>query len=60
MNSRQPVIEGTPLQSSDIKAKPPARYWAIYVRVTSEESVKKDLSIPNQCRRAIEIAKSRG
>lgn len=60
MNSRQNLLEGVPLQSWDTKSKPPLRYWAFYVRVTSEESVKKDLSIPNQCRRAIEVAKSRG
>src|SRR5690242_12776957 len=60
MNSRHNVVEGIQLQSWDTKSKPPARYWAFYVRVTSEESVKKDLSIPNQCNRAIEIAKARG
>jgi site-specific DNA recombinase len=60
MNSRQNVVEDISLQSWDTKSKPPARYWAFYVRVTSEESVKKDLSIPNQCRRAIEVANARG
>lgn len=31
-----------------------------YIRVTSEESVKADLSIPNQKRRAIEVCAERG
>ncbi|MBK9260409.1 MAG: recombinase family protein [Polyangiaceae bacterium] len=60
MNSRQHVMEGISLQSWNATSSPPARYWAFYVRVTTEESVKKDLSIPNQCNRAIEIAKARG
>jgi len=34
----------------------PDRWWAFYVRVTREESVKTDLSIPNQCARAREVA----
>jgi site-specific DNA recombinase len=42
------------------KATPPARWHAFYVRVTQEESVKKDLSIPNQIARAREVARDRG
>lgn len=60
MTSQSPALEKLPLQSWDELSSAPARYWAFYVRVTSDESVKKDLSIPNQCRRAIEIAKLRG
>lgn len=39
---------------------PPGRWAAFYVRVTQEESVKTDLSIPNQVARAHEVAASRG
>jgi site-specific DNA recombinase len=40
---------------------PPPETWnAIYVRVTAEESLKKELSIPNQIARAHEIARARG
>lgn len=60
MTSQSPALEKLSLQSWDVLSSAPARYWAFYVRVTSDESVKKDLSIPNQCRRAIEIAKLRG
>lgn len=60
MTSVPSTLEKLPLQSWAESSPPPARYWAFYVRVTSEESVKKDLSIPNQCRRAIEIAIGRG
>lgn len=60
MTSQSPALEKLSLQSWDALSSAPARYWAFYVRVTSDESVKKDLSIPNQCRRAIEIAKLRG
>ena len=60
MSLQTPSVEKLPLQSWDPLSPPPARYWAFYVRVTCEESVKKDLSIPNQCRRAIEIAMARG
>ncbi len=60
MTSVSSTLEKLPLQSWAESSPPPARYWAFYVRVTSEESVKKDLSIPNQCRRAIEIAMGRG
>jgi site-specific DNA recombinase len=35
---------------------PPERWVAFYVRVTKEESVKTDLSIPNQVARATEVA----
>ncbi|TKD07968.1 recombinase family protein [Polyangium fumosum] len=38
----------------------PERWWAFYVRVTREESIKRDLSIPNQCARAQELARLRG
>ncbi|WP_437310137.1 recombinase family protein [Sorangium sp. So ce388] len=41
-------------------APPPERFWAFYVRVTREESVTADLSIPNQIARAKEIAAARG
>ncbi|MGK3994985.1 recombinase family protein [Sorangium sp. So ce1024] len=41
-------------------AAPPERWWAFYVRVTREESVTTDLSIPNQIARAKEIAAARG
>ena len=60
MSLQTPSVEKLPLQSWDPLSPAPARYWAFYVRVTCEESVKKDLSIPNQCRRAIEIAMMRG
>lgn len=60
MSIQTPSLEKLALQSWDPSSPPPPRYWAFYVRVTSEESVKKDLSIPNQCRRAIEIAVARG
>jgi site-specific DNA recombinase len=60
MTSHLPAVEKLSLQSWDALSSTPERYWAFYVRVTSDESVKKDLSIPNQCRRAIEIAKLRG
>ena len=39
--------------------KAPEQWAAFYVRVTQEESVKTDLSIPNQIARAHEIAASR-
>jgi site-specific DNA recombinase len=39
---------------------PPERWHAFYVRVTAEESLKTDLSIPNQIARAREIAVARG
>jgi len=39
---------------------PPERWDAFYVRVTQEESIKTDLSIPNQIARAQEIAGTRG
>nr|WP_275939228.1 recombinase family protein [Polyangium spumosum] len=52
------VVKG--LQSWDDGSPPPARWWAFYVRVTSEESMKRDLSIPNQCARSREIARLRG
>jgi site-specific DNA recombinase len=42
------------------KADLPERWAAFYVRVTQEESVKTDLSIPNQIARAKEIATTRG
>ena len=48
------------LQSWGEESPPPARWWAFYVRVTKEESLKKDLSVPNQCARAREIAAARG
>jgi hypothetical protein len=38
----------------------PARWSAFYVRVTREESVTADLSIPNQVARAREVAMLRG
>jgi DNA invertase Pin-like site-specific DNA recombinase len=38
---------------------PPERWHAFYVRVTQEESVKVDLSIPNQIARSREIAGER-
>jgi site-specific DNA recombinase len=41
-------------------ARQPDRYWAFYVRVTQEESVTTDLSIPNQIARAKELAAARG
>lgn len=41
-------------------ARQPERYWAFYVRVTQEESVTTDLSIPNQIARAKELAAVRG
>ncbi|MDI1450766.1 recombinase family protein [Polyangium sp. 6x1] len=52
-------MNGNRLQSWDEGAKPPERWWAFYVRVTREESVKADLSIPNQCARARELAAQR-
>lgn len=42
------------------KGAPPERWWALYMRVTREESVAADLSIPNQIARAKEIAALRG
>jgi site-specific DNA recombinase len=39
---------------------PPDRWHAFYCRVTQEESVKTDLSIPNQIARAREVAAARG
>ncbi len=47
-------------QSWSASAAPPERWWAFYVRVTREESVTADLSIPNQIARAEEIAAARG
>lgn len=38
----------------------PERWYAFYVRVTNQESLKADLSIPNQIARAKEIAAERG
>ncbi len=49
-------MNGERLQSWDEGSKPPDRWWAFYIRVTREESIKTDLSIPNQCARAREVA----
>ena len=49
----------TALQSWNESAPAPERWWAFYVRVTREESVTADLSIPNQIARAKEVAASR-
>jgi DNA invertase Pin-like site-specific DNA recombinase len=53
------MMASTDLQSWGESAVP-ARWWAFYVRVTREESVTADLSIPNQIARAKEIAATRG
>ena len=50
----------TDMQSWGEGATPPAHWWAFYVRVTREESVTADLSIPNQIARAKEVAAARG
>ncbi|MDI3291944.1 recombinase family protein [Polyangium sp. 15x6] len=52
-------MKGETLQSWEEGSKPPERWWAFYIRVTREESVKTDLSIPNQCSRARELASLR-
>jgi DNA invertase Pin-like site-specific DNA recombinase len=44
----------------DDATKSDARVTAIYVRVTREESLKLDLSIPNQKNRAVELCGERG
>ena len=44
----------------DDAAKSDAKITAVYVRVTREESLKLDLSIPNQKNRAIELCGERG
>jgi DNA invertase Pin-like site-specific DNA recombinase len=49
----------TELRSWGERAAPPG-WWAFYVRVTREESVTADLSIPNQVGRAREVAALRG
>jgi site-specific DNA recombinase len=50
----------TELQSWSKNRPAPERWWAFYVRVTREESVTTDLSIPNQVARAKEVAALRG
>ena len=50
----------TALHSWNESAPAPERWWAFYVRVTREESVTADLSIPNQIARAKEVAAARG
>lgn len=42
------------------RAASPARVTAFYARVTSDESVKNDLSLPNQAKRFRELAEQHG
>jgi site-specific DNA recombinase len=48
------------LHSWTAEVPTPERWYAFYVRVTQEESVTADLSIPNQIARARELAAVRG
>ena len=53
------MMQQTALTSWSERSPPPEKWVAFYVRVTREESVKADLSIPNQIARAKEVASLR-